>query len=198
MVHEYIWGTEDWIYEDKGILIKKIDANDKLSVQVHPDDDYAKDHGLENGKTECWYITDCEEGAFLYCGIEDPDSFSPSDFAEAVEDGSVERFLKKVYVAPGDFIFIPAGSVHAIGKGIKLIEVQQDSTTTYRLYDYMRTDANGNPRELHVRQGLECIKPDAPCGKYSLPFTCKYFAVDVDNGNLIVSFKKEKLSIPLK
>ena len=198
MIYEYIWGTEDWIYEDKGILIKRIDADDKLSVQVHPDDSYAKAHGLDNGKTECWYITECEEKAFLYCGFKKNKALSKELLAKAVADGTVEKYLKKIYVHPGDFIFIPAGSVHAIGKGIKLIEVQQDSKTTYRLYDYTRVGADGKERELHIEQGLDCVRFDAPCGSYSLPFECEYFRVEKLGDKLSVSFGEDAVEVNIK
>ena len=198
MIYEYIWGTEDWIYEDKGILIKRIDAKDKLSVQVHPDDAYAVAKGLGNGKTECWYITECEDRAFLYCGFKKSRKLTKEMIASFVEDGTIEKYLCRIKVRPGDFIFIPAGSVHAIGKGIKLIEVQQDSKTTYRLYDYKRVGADGKERELHVEQGLECIKQDAPCGLYDLPFECEYFKIEIDGNKLIVSFGDEKLDIDIK
>ncbi len=198
MIHEYIWGTEDWIYEDKDILIKRIDARNKLSVQVHPDDAYAKAHGLDNGKTECWYIVDCREGAFLYCGVDKSSGIDKELFAKAVADGTIERYLNKIYVRPGDFIFIPAGAVHAIGAGIKLIEVQQDSKTTYRLYDYKRVDEDSNERELHVEQGLECTDLDSPCGLYELPFSCEYFSVDVKSEYLNIGFSDNMLSVPLR
>ena len=198
MVHEYIWGTEDWIYEDKNILIKRIDAKAKLSVQVHPDDVYAKAHGLDNGKTECWYIVDCDEGAFLYCGVDKASGIDKELFAKAVEDGTIEKYLQKIYVRPGDFIFIPAGAVHAIGAGIKLIEVQQDSKTTYRLYDYKRVGADGRERELHVEEGLECADLESPCGRYALPFSCPFFSIEECGDFLRVKFKETSLSVPLR
>ncbi|MBR0481948.1 MAG: class I mannose-6-phosphate isomerase [Firmicutes bacterium] len=196
MLHEYIWGTEDWIYEDEHLLIKRIDARDKLSVQVHPDDVYAKAHGLENGKTECWYITECEDGAFLYCGMEK--GLSEDELRRCLEDGSIESHLTKVCVHPGDFIFIPAGTVHAIGAGIKLIEVQQNSKTTYRLYDYKRLGPDGKERELHIDSALECIDSEADCGRFPLPFSCEYFGISRTGDHLTVTYKDTLLEIPLK
>ncbi len=194
MIHEYIWGTEDWIFEDKGLLIKRIDSRDKLSVQVHPDDAYAKAHGLENGKTECWYILGADEGAFLYCGFKK--DLGREDIERALSDGSIEECLEKIYVKPGDFIFIPAGSVHAIGAGIKLLEVQQDSKTTYRLYDYKRVGADGKERQLHVKEALECLDFSAACGLYSLPFSCEYFGIEDEGKYLRVKCKDFALSVP--
>ena len=196
MTYEYIWGTENCIYEGNDILIKKIDAHEKLSVQVHPGDDYAAAHGLGNGKTECWYITACDERAFIYCGVKDP-GISRAIFAAAVADGTVENYLKKIYVSPGDFIFIPAGTVHAIGAGISLIEVQQNSRTTYRLYDYKRKDSEGKERELHIEQGLECFDPDPRCGIFELPFECRYFRIEKNGSCLRVTSGGEGLEIPV-
>ena len=197
MIYEYIWGTEDWLYRDEDILIKRIVARDKLSVQVHPGDEYAKSHGLDRGKTECWYVTDSMPGAFLYCGFKDPENISREDLERSIKDGSIEKYLKKIFVKPGDFIYIPAGTVHAIGAGIELLEVQQNSTTTYRLYDYKRKDASGNERELHTAEGLECIDPEVPCGRYDLPFECVYFRIEKEGDFLNVTYGDNRLSIPL-
>ena len=198
MIYEYIWGTEDWIYEDNGLLVKKIDAKEMLSVQVHPDDAYAKARGLKNGKTECWYITGCRDGAFLYCGLKKGMEFSKEQLKAAADDGSIEEYLEKLCVKPGDFVFIPAGTVHAIGAGIELIEVQQDSKTTYRLYDYKRKGPDGKERELHVDKAIECVKEDAPCGKFTLPFSCEFFSIDRKGDYLVVNHGGAALSIPLK
>ncbi|MBR0416997.1 MAG: class I mannose-6-phosphate isomerase [Firmicutes bacterium] len=198
MIHEYIWGTEDWLFQDEELLIKRIDARDMLSVQVHPDDVYARDHGLDRGKTECWYVVSSRPGAFLYCGFGDEKNVGKTELKEAIEDGSIEKYLSKIFVEPGDFIYIPAGTVHAIGAGIQLLEVQQNSTTTYRLYDYKRKDASGNERELHVKEGLECLRMHTPCGKYELPFECSYFTVDRSGDFLIVTCGEKRLSIPVE
>ncbi len=156
MIKEYIWGTEDWIYQDSKLLIKVIDAKQPLSVQVHPDDAYARRvEKLPNGKKEMWYILEAAPGAFLYCGFNRP--VDKETVRAAALDGSIEQYLNKIEVHPGDLIKIPAGTVHAIGAGIKLLETQQNSTITYRLYDYKRVDADGKERELHLDKALDVI-----------------------------------------
>ena len=139
------------------VLIKFIDAAQDLSVQVHPDDAYAAKHAGELGKTEMWYIIDAEPGARLAYGLNA--DYTRGELEHYIKAGEFERCLNYVGVKPGDIFFIPAGLVHAIGAGILLAEVQQNSDTTYRLYDYNRPGADGSPRELHVNQGLDvCIK----------------------------------------
>ena len=139
------------------LLIKFIDANDRLSVQVHPDDETAAViGGSAAGKTEMWHIIDAVPGATIVYGIKD--EVSINDLKNAVDGGYVESLMNFVTVKPGDTFFIPAGLVHAIGKGILLAEVQQNSDTTYRFYDYGRLDKNGNPRELHVEKALASTK----------------------------------------
>jgi len=139
------------------ILVKFIDANDKLSVQVHPDDDYAKIHeNGELGKNEMWYIINAAPDAYIYYGV--TKGTTKREFQEAIRDGIVEKYLNKMHVYSGDIINIPAGTVHALCEGITLMEIQQNSDTTYRIYDYNRKDLFGNPlRELHVEKALEVI-----------------------------------------
>lgn len=137
------------------LLIKTIDANDRLSVQVHPDDDYAKKHGESNGKNEIWYIIDCKPDAKLIYGLK-PD-ITKEKFLKAIEDKKIGSTLNEVSVKPGDTIFIPAGTVHAILDGILISEIQQNSNTTYRIYDWDRVDKNGKGRELHLNQALDVI-----------------------------------------
>ena len=117
-------------------MIKVIQANDTLSVQVHPDDEYSKIHESDNGKTECWYILDAKEDASLICGIKP--GLNKESFSKIIEEGNIENYLEKVSVKPGDMIYIPVGTVHAIEGGLKLIEVQQSSDVTYRMYDWGR------------------------------------------------------------
>jgi mannose-6-phosphate isomerase len=138
------------------LLVKLIDANDRLSVQVHPDDAYASSHeNGELGKNEMWYILEAKPGAELIYDIRP--GTTKADFAQAVSQGVIESRLKKLPVSPGDVINIPAGLVHAIGAGIILAEIQQNSDTTYRVYDYDRIDANGDKRPLHIEKALEVI-----------------------------------------
>ena len=138
------------------LLIKLIDAADRLSVQVHPDDAYAAANGLGFGKTEMWYVLHAEPGASLVSGV--APGVTAAEIIKAAKDGTCEELLNVVPVKPGDCFFIPAGLVHAIGAGIVVAEIQQNSNTTFRLYDYDRTDKNGNKRELHTERAAEVIK----------------------------------------
>lgn len=138
------------------LLIKLIDANNKLSVQVHPEDSYAKLHeNGELGKNEMWHIISAKPGAKLIYGV--TQGTDASSFAAAVKDGKIQSCLKEIEVMPGDTLNIPAGLVHAIGEGIVLAEVQQNSNTTYRVYDYDRVDSSGNKRPLHIEKALDVI-----------------------------------------
>lgn len=145
---------------DFPLLIKIIDARDNLSVQVHPDDAYAHSHGIDSGKTEMWYIVDAKEGARLVYGLIEGTDTSSDDFKAAAKDGNISEYLNYVNVKKGDVYYIPAGLVHAIGEGILIAEVQQNSNSTFRLYDYGRVGADGKPRELHLDKALEVIKTD--------------------------------------
>lgn len=135
------------------LLVKILDANDNLSVQVHPDDDYARNiEDEEFGKTECWYVLDCEEQAEIILGH---NAKSPLEFRKMVEEGKWDSLLKRVKVKKGDFFYVPSGTIHGIGKGIVILETQQNSDLTYRVYDYDRKDANGVSRELHLDKSIE-------------------------------------------
>ena len=169
-------------YDYFPLLIKFIDAKGDLSVQVHPSDDYALAHEGEYGKTEMWYILDCDEGASLYYGfVED---LSRETYEAAIKEGRLTELLNRVPVKRGDVFFIPAGTVHAIGAGILICEIQQNSNTTYRVYDYNRRDKDGNLRPLHVEKALEvsCLAkspalPAIPDGADVLLAQCDYFEV---------------------
>ena len=134
------------------LLIKILDAEDDLSVQVHPDDAYGMKHEGELGKTECWYIIDAEPGAEIIYGHH---AKTREELAEMIKDGRWDDLLKKVPVKKGDFFYVPSGTIHAIGKGIMILETQQSSDTTYRVYDYDRKDAQGQTRELHIQQSID-------------------------------------------
>jgi len=139
-----------------GLLVKFIDASDRLSVQVHPDDAYAAAHARgDTGKTECWIVLHAEPGAWLIRGL--APRTTRRELAAALEAGRAEDLFAKRPVTAGDFIWVPAGLVHAIGPGIVLAEIQQNSDLTYRLYDWGRTTDQGKPRDLHVREALETI-----------------------------------------
>lgn len=137
------------------ILVKLIDARDNLSVQVHPDDSYALTQENEYGKNEMWYVLESEEGAGIYCGFQR--DVTRKEVQRALAEGSILSLLNWVPVKPGEAYYIPAGTVHAIGKGVMVCEIQQSSNATYRLYDYDRTDKYGNKRSLHVEKALEVM-----------------------------------------
>lgn len=137
------------------LLVKLIDANDNLSVQVHPNDANADRAKGESGKTEAWYILSAEPGAQLIFGLND--GITKERFTELVANDSVEQALRLVPVKTGDIISVPAGVVHALTSGVVVAEVQQSSDTTYRIFDYNRVDAQGKSRELHVDAALRVI-----------------------------------------
>lgn len=151
-----VLGTNCLKYDRFPLLIKFIDAADNLSVQVHPDDEYALSVENEFGKTEMWYIADAEPGAKLVYGLND--GCTIDDFAVAVENGTVEEKLNYVEVHRGEVYFIPSGQVHAIGAGILIAEIQQNSNITYRVYDYNRRQSDGSLRQLHTKKALDVIK----------------------------------------
>ena len=146
------WGTNAAKFPFFPTLTKFIDAREKLSVQVHPSDEYALKNEGQYGKTEMWYVVEADEGAGLYMGLER--KADADEFLSAVKDGSVENLLSFKTVKAGDVFFIPSGTIHAIGAGVVIFEIQQNSTLTYRLYDYMRRDKDGNLRELHVEKAM--------------------------------------------
>lgn len=147
-------------FEHFPILIKIIDAKDDLSVQVHPDNEYAMRVEKEYGKTECWYILDCDEGAELIYGFNR--EISSEEFKSRIENNTFLETVNKVKVKKGDLFFIEAGTLHAIGKGILLAEIQQNSNTTYRVYDYGRLGADGKPRDLHVKKAIDVTNCTPP------------------------------------
>lgn len=216
MIKDYIWGQENWVlsghpqglsvirnegfdrctlkdyaWKDREfpLLIKLIDARESLSVQVHPGDSYAWASEGSQGKTEMWYILDHEPGAFLYYGLKH--KVTENEFRKRLKNGSILEICQKVPVKKGEVYFIPPGMLHAIGKGIRLAEVQQSSSITYRVYDYDREDANHNKRQLHVEQAVDvmgfvpALGGHSPLGQrerqegYSriLLASCSYFSV---------------------
>ncbi len=150
-----VCGWKSDIFDRFPILIKFIDATNPLSIQIHPEDDYAFINEGEFGKNEVWYILDCDENAYLYLGL-NKDS-SKEEIRRKVENKTITDILNKVYVKPGDVLFVPAGTIHAIGRGILICEIQQNSNSTYRLYDYDRRDKNGKPRELHMDKAMDVV-----------------------------------------
>ncbi len=138
------------------ILIKLIDAKDNLSVQVHPNNEYALRVEGEYGKTEMWYVVDAEEGAELLYGFKH--EITREEFAERIKNNTLLEVTNNVPVHKGDVFFIESGTLHAIGKGILIAEIQQNSNTTYRIYDYGRVGADGKPRQLHIEKACEVTK----------------------------------------
>ena len=182
-------GTNAEGFPDFPILIKLIDAKQNLSIQVHPDDEYAQKVEGEFGKTEMWYVVDCEDGAYLYYGFKE--EISKAQFKEAIENNTLTNILNKVEVKKGDCFFIESGTVHAIGAGLLIAEIQQNSNTTYRVYDYGRVGADGKPRELHTEKAVDVTVTTLP--KYPVLHDnqeiettlaeCKYFKVKKHNVN---------------
>lgn len=179
------------IFEQYGLefplLIKYLDCNDKLSVQVHPDDTLAEERHSSFGKTEAWYVVDCKPGASIYLGFKDL-NLTREEYIAAVAESRLEELLNKVEVKPGDVFFIPAGTVHALGAGLEVVEVQQTSDVTYRIYDWDRVDAEGKSRELHTSLAVDAIDFEADAEllhrKYNLNqggeakvIECNYFTM---------------------
>ena len=167
-------GTKYDVNKEFPLLIKLIDAKQNLSVQVHPDDAYALQYDNGYGKTEMWYVIDAEPGAGLYVGFNR--NVSREEVVQKIKNNTIMETLNFYPTKPGDVFFIPAGTVHAIGAGNLICEIQQSSNSTYRLYDYDRRDKFGNPRELHLEKALDVLNYH----KYeSIPFdgkiSCKYF-----------------------
>lgn len=185
-----VLGTNCERFEYFPILIKLIDAKDNLSVQVHPSNEYALRVEGEYGKTEMWYIVDCNEGAELLYGFKH--EIGEEEFAERIKNNTLLEVTNNVPVHKGDVFFIESGTLHAIGKGILIAEIQQNSNTTYRIYDYGRVGADGKPRQLHIDKAVEVtdrIPPKYPTtaqgapekvegGVKTLLRSCEYFNVN--------------------
>lgn len=174
------------------LLIKFIDAKSDLSIQVHPDDKLGKERHNSFGKTEMWYVVNASPEAFLYSGFEK--ELAPDRYEETVNNNTFTNYLKKYEVKSGDVFFLPAGRVHAIGSGCFVAEIQQTSNITYRIYDYDRTDDQGNKRELHTELAKDAINFEV-LESYKTEYqsevnspvelaTCEYFTtnlLDIDN-----------------
>ena len=183
-----VLGTNCEKFENFPILIKLIDAKDNLSVQVHPNNDYAMRVESEYGKTEMWYVVDCDEGATLLYGFKH--EISKEEFRERIQNNTLLEVTNAVPVKKGDVFFIQAGTLHAIGKGILIAEIQQNSNTTYRIYDYGRVGADGKPRQLHIDKAVD-VTNLCPAKPYPVTApvkndgwsdkrlaSCEYFTVD--------------------
>lgn len=203
-----VLGTDCEKFDSFPILIKLIDAKDKLSVQVHPNNEYAQRVEGEYGKTEMWYVVDCDEGAELLYGFKH--EISKDEFANRIADNTLLEVTNSVPVKKGDVFFIEAGTLHAIGKGILIAEIQQNSNTTYRIYDYGRVGKDGKPRELHVEKAEDVTVlgpakqyPETPAEekdgyKIKLLSSCEYFTayrVDVESKAVLEADEKSFNSI---
>lgn len=184
-----VLGTNCERFEEFPVLIKFIDAKQPLSVQVHPSDEYALRVEGEYGKTEMWYVMASEPGASLYFGVNR--ELTKEEFKQHIENNTLTDVLYKADVKPGDVFFIKSGTIHAIGAGILICEIQQNSNTTYRVYDYARRGADGKLRELHVEKAIEVSslvpsdtadkqsKPESICGGTKTELaSCEYFTTE--------------------
>jgi mannose-6-phosphate isomerase len=163
------------------LLIKILDAEDVLSVQVHPDPETCRRMGKGDPKTECWYVISAEPGAVIYKGLKK--GVTKEKFAKAIDDGTVAEMLAKLPVRAGECHFLPAGTAHAIGPGLLIAEIQTPSDTTYRLFDWNRVDDAGKARELHVAEALESIHFDQSSEELyvttiGMLADCEYFTID--------------------
>lgn len=179
-------GTNCARFADFPVLIKLIDAHKDLSIQVHPDNAYALKNEHQFGKTEMWYIVDCQPGAFLYYGFKK--EINKEEFSRRIADGTLTEVLNAAPVHPGDTFFIESGTIHAICAGIVIAEIQQSSNVTYRVFDYKRKDKDGKERQLHIPQALAVTRTVPPRTDYQfgdkLGF-CDSFVTDLIklNGN---------------
>lgn len=174
-----VLGTNCASFHELPILTKLIDAKGNLSIQVHPNDEYALKYENQLGKSEMWYIVDCGKDAYIYYGFKE--EISQEDFKERIKNNTILSVLNKVPVSKGDIFFIEAGTIHAICSDIIIAEIQENSNVTYRVYDYDRIGKDGKKRELHIKKALEVtnrtpMKKKLYCGPHLA--TCKYFTVD--------------------
>jgi mannose-6-phosphate isomerase len=181
---DWLLGNASQEFSALPLLLKYLDCQRVLSVQVHPEDAYALQMSPPDlGKTEAWYIISAEPGAKLYAGLKA--GVTSNDLASAVKSGTVEECLHVIEPDAGDCMFIPAGTVHALGAGLLVAEIQQASNTTFRLFDWNRVGADGNPRELHIERGLEVIDFDSGPRQLQVPQ-----ATDQDGREQLVSCEK--------
>lgn len=173
-----VLGTNCEKFEQFPILIKLIDTEQNLSIQVHPPDEYALKYEGQYGKTEMWVVLDAVPGAFLYYGFER--EISKAEFAYRIENGTLLEILHKVYAKKGDVFFVPPGTIHSIGAGMVIAEIQQNSNVTYRIFDFDRLTPDGKTRALHIEKALAVTNccPVIPQGFGSHLGQCPYFTID--------------------
>ena len=190
-------GTNCEKYQFFPILIKFIDANDNLSIQVHPNDEYALKYENSYGKTEMWYVIDAEDGAQLHIGFNK--KYSKEEVAKHIKDGTILDIMNHIPVHKGDCYFIPSGTLHAIGKGCLICEVQENSNLTYRVFDYNRVGKDGKPRELHIDKAIEVVNPikyNAKSLEGHPLVDCNYFYVDhIKNEKVLKTDEKSFMSV---
>jgi len=178
---------EVWFEPGNDLLVKFLYAEQDLSVQVHPNDEQARQVGQDRGKTEMWHVLSCDPGAKIAFGLRE--TVTMDKLRSAIQKNSLESLLRYVPVQPGDTFFIPAGTIHAIGGGIRLCEIQQHSDVTYRLYDY------GRGRQLHVEEGLAVSQLTPTDSHFALPVTCEYFHVEEVKGGVVNSSGEDLLIV---
>lgn len=174
-----ILGANCQIFQEFPIIAKFIDARDDLSIQVHPNNMDAVEKEHQYGKSEMWYVLEADPGAYLYYGFTHP--ITKEEYRRRIEENTLEEVLNAVPVKKGDLFYIPAGTVHAICKGIVIAEIQQNSNVTYRVYDHGRVGPDGKPRQLHIDKAVEVSKLELPCTKYNFGghlVRSAYFTVD--------------------
>lgn len=187
--HERLLGVENYqrFGNEFPLLIKFIDAQRDLSIQVHPNDETAQRLGKTRGKTEMWYVLKSDKGARLYSGLKK--AITPEEYKQMVEDDSICDALANYEVSEGDVFYIPAGRIHSLGKGCVVAEIQQTSDVTFRIYDFKRKDKDGHYRQLHTQEASECINYEVkdtyrtlyePCKNQGVPLVeCPYFCTAV-------------------
>ncbi|MDO4521237.1 MAG: class I mannose-6-phosphate isomerase, partial [Erysipelotrichaceae bacterium] len=174
-----VLGTHCRRFRDFPILVKMIDARDNLSIQVHPSNGFALSKEGQYGKTEMWYVLDAAEGSFIYYGFRQ--EITKEEFSQRIKDNTLQEVLNAVEVHKGDAFLIEAGTIHAIGKGVLIAEIQQNSNVTYRVYDYGRTGKDGRKRDLHIEKALAVTTRMPVVEKrdgYPHVADCDYFTVD--------------------
>ena len=198
-MREDIFGTKCLNLDKFPLLIKFIDAKKDLSVQVHPDDEYARKYENDSGKVEIWYILDCKPNAKIIYGLKP--QVNKSTFEKALRTGNVEKYLNYIDIKKGDVIYVPSGTIHAILADTLICEIQQNSDLTYRVYDWNRVDKNGQPRELNIKKAIDVIKLNTEIKKVESDnedcqelLNSKYFNVEKIEANGIYTKKSDKKS----
>ncbi len=187
-VHRALWGYEEWLVDTPRVLVKRIVARERLSVQVHPNEETAKTVG-GRPKTEMWCVL---EAGPIFAGVRP--GTTRADVERAVRDGSFEEILVRHDAKPGECYLVPGGLIHSIGEGASVYEVQQPSTTTFRLYDWGRVGADGRPRQLHVQEGLAAMDLSLPPPAPGESAECQYFTLGKVAAGLLAASPLERVA----